>query len=292
MRSHMLYTIGVIGTWTTNRHPFSLAIVRRLFHGLHLLVVAAILSSCATPNQLPTVEYCEGTIGTPYSTYKPLMTQSCEEGPLYVTGSGVVTEEALHRAGEMLTAMLEKRPDVAMVLRDEGALTGVFAVSENVCDLDYFADLEGEPICEEAAGGLGGVPGRPATGCSEKNVLGRSDDPYSRGEPNGENVCVHELAHTIMNVGLSGSERQRILERYEQVLNNTSLWRDSTGKETYALSTNGEFWAEVSQSYFNANPDVESFLHNGVNGHEELKDYDPVTFDLVHEVYGGWANLK
>jgi hypothetical protein len=65
-------------------------------------------------------------------------------------------------------------------------------------------------------------------------------------------------------------------------LSEGQLWaEDAFGNPTFAPTNADEFWAEMTQTYFCANPEVLSFLHNGVNCADELKAYDPVTFRLV-----------
>ena len=222
-----------------------------------------------------------------YTPYKPLMEKLSTAGPVCVTGSSRVPQQALDEAGRMLEIMLSNRGDVGNQLRSVGALTAVFARSENVCDLPYFADLVGSASCQ-AEGGLGGVRGRPATACSEKNLLKQSDDPFGRGShAHGENVCVHELAHTIMNVGLSNGKRSQIQSRFNAP-DTKALWRGD-----FALQNADEFFAEMTQAYFCANPEVPSFLHtHGINCAEELRDYDRATFDLIHEIFLGAADLR
>ena len=222
-----------------------------------------------------------------YRTYMPLMERTSTLGPLCVTGSARVPERALDEAARMLEVMLSDRGDVRAELRRVGALTAVFARSEGVCDLPYFADLAGTESCN-AEGGLGGVPGRPATACSEKNLLKQPDDPFGRGtRSDGENVCVHELAHTIMNVGLSSRDRERIRSRFAAA-DTKELWRGD-----FALENADEFFAEMSQAYFCANPEIPSFLHtHGINCADELQDYDPTTHDLIHDIFRGAADLR
>jgi len=222
-----------------------------------------------------------------YTPYKPLMEQVSTVGPVCVTGSFRVPQQALDEAGQMLEIMLSNRGDVGNQLRSVGAITSVFARSENVCDLPYFADLVGSASCQ-AEGGLGGVPGRPATACSEKNLLKHSDDPFGRGSrAGGENVCIHELAHTIMNVGLSSGERSQIHSRFNAP-DTKALWSGD-----FALENADEFFAEMAQAYFCANPEVPSFLHtHGINCADELRDYDRATYDMMHDIFRGAADLR
>ena len=250
--------------------------------------VATITASAASASGSTMVTVTQPVADCPYATYAPLMERVSTVGPLCVTGSARVPMSALHEAGRMLAVMLADRGDVGSTLRGVGALTGVFARTETVCDLPYFADLAGRTICDRAAGGLGGVPGRPATGCSEKNVLQQPDDPYGRGtRPNGENVCVHEVAHTIMNVGLSDGDRARIRARFAEPDTKT-LWAGD-----YALENADEFFAEMAQAYFCANPEDPTYLHHtGVNCAAELEEYDPATYELIHGIFKAPADLR
>jgi hypothetical protein len=215
-----------------------------------------------------------------YQPYDALMPRIFSKGPVYVTSSSVVPNCARKQASAMLTMMLRKRPKVAERLRSQGALTAVVGRTQNICALPYWDDLTGTPC--EAQGGLGGVIGRPATGCAERNLLKQSDDPFFRGLPHGENVCVHELAHTIMNVGVGDLQRSRIRQRFESAQVKT-LWQGD-----FALTNADEFFAEMSQVYFCANPEVVlAPTHNHpVNCASELRAYDPLTFSLIDGIYG------
>jgi hypothetical protein len=200
----------------------------------------------------------------------------------------------------MLSIMLRHRADVAVALRSQGTLTSVMGRPQSVCELPYFSDLaQIDPDkCDDR--GLGGVPLRAATACSEENLLQYFDDPYHRGtRPDGENTCVHELGHTTMNLGLSEADRDAIRQRYEAV-KTEGLWHDAPEQgdpsqrtaATWALTSVDEFWAEMTQAYFCANPTIPSFNHNGVNCADQLEAYDPETFALVDGIYGGEADLR
>jgi hypothetical protein len=222
-----------------------------------------------------------------YTPYRPLLVTVDSSGPLYVTGVEAVPSVALAAASRILAAMLRHRPDVALKLRAQGALIAVFARTQNVCDLPYFADLVGKPVCTSASGGLGGVPVRPVTACSEKVLLRQADNPFGWGQrPDGEEVCSHEIAHLIMNVGLSDAERARIRARHVAA-RDEGLWKD-----TFALTSSDEFFAEMSQSYFCTNPPIPTRLHNGVNCADALRAYDRATAALMDSIYKAAADLR
>jgi len=227
-----------------------------------------------------------GETSPAYRPYRELMALVSCTGPLYVSGSSAVPLNALRDAGSMLEAMLLHRPDVGSALKTGGAVTGVFARTETVCDVVYFSAYQGTDLCARGAGGLGGTAALPATACSEKNVLKQADDPYQRGTPGGENICVHELSHTVMNVGLSASDRVQIQQRYDAA-RTEGLW---TGD--YAMENAEEFFAEMSQTYFCANPETPNALHHGINCADELRNYDFKTFQLIDGIYRGSSDLR
>jgi hypothetical protein len=225
---------------------------------------------------------------TPVYTPKvTLLARVVAVGPLYTTGNEAVQIGALEQAGTMLGVMLRNRPDVAQSLRSAGAVTVVVGRDEHVCDLPYFADLRGTSSCD-ATGGLGGTQNRPTTACSERNILRMRDDPFGRGSrSNGENVCVHELAHAIMNIGLTDNDRGAIRDRYEVAL------RDNLWAGDFAAKNPDEFFAEMSQAYFCANPKVPAFLHpHAVNCAASLRTHDPTTYALLESLYRGPADLQ
>lgn len=226
-----------------------------------------------------------------YTPASPLMERNCVRGGLVATGSENVPWHNLCQAAELQKTMLEYNSLVLEQMQDSGAIIGVFGPDEGVCDLPYFSWLEGQPQCESAKGGLGGTPGNPVTGCSAL-TLSATHDVFKRGQADGENTCVHELAHTIMNVGISNELNNEIRARFDQVKSDNELWIRANGEDSFALTNADEFFAEIAQSYFNANVSVDSFNHVGVNGSEELLEYDPVSFELVDRIFMEPANLK
>ncbi|HTI04715.1 MAG TPA: hypothetical protein VL549_05325 [Gemmatimonadales bacterium] len=246
----------------------------------------AVLRLVINDSTVQTVTCLAGQTSPNYRPYRELMPLVSCSVPLYVTGSTAVPTAALRDAGSMLEAMLQHRPDIASSLKAAGTLTGVFAHDETVCDLIYFAQFAGTSLCARGAGGLGGTVTIPVTGCSERNVLKESDDPYLRGQAGGENICVHELAHTIMNIGLSDQDRLRIEQRYDSAVTE-GLW---TGD--YAMENSEEFFGEMSQTYFCANPATPNPLHHGINCAAALQAYDPRTFQLIDGIYRGSADLR
>lgn len=138
-------------------------------------------------------------------------------------------------------------------------------------------------------GGAGGTLARPITACSERNLLKEPDDPYERSSsPVGQNICVHELAHTIMNVGLTQKDLNRIHARY------LAAMQEGRWKGDFALTNDQEFWAVMSQFYFVAGPNqpYAPAVNHVANGPEALQRYDPATFALLDSIYQGSVDLR
>lgn len=224
-----------------------------------------------------------------YHPFQSLLTQVVS-GPVYVTGDQSVPRAALDTANGILQVMLQHRPDVVVSLRKQGAFTAVSSRTEKICDLPYFRQYDNSLCQQFGEGGAGGIPDHPITACDEKNLLAESDDPYLRGTvPYGQNICVHELAHTIMDVGLSQADRGRIYQRF-LAAKQERRW----GAGDYAMSNEMEFWAVMSQFYFSAGPSepYSPTFTSVANSPDALKQADPATFMLLDSIYHGSANLQ
>ena len=244
------------------------------------------------PTSTPTPSPTQFPGATPeYKPFQALLKKVVAIGPVYVTGDSSVPDTALQAAGTILAIMLQHRPDIGVVLREYGTFTAVSSRSERVCDLPYFAQYDTTLCNSYGEGGAGGTPDQPITACDEKNLLAEPDDPYDRYDQRqgsySQNICVHELAHTIMNVGLSQADRDRIHARF-LTAQQEGLW-----KGDYAMTNDMEFWAVMSQFYFWAGPEnTYSAYHHISNGPDALKRYDPATFALLDSIYKGSANLR
>ena len=125
-----------------------------------------------------------------------------------------------------------------------------------------------DPVYQnERVRGTGGKP----TSFGEENLLSLPLDRYD-----DESIAVHEFCHTIdaalRSLDPSWSERRKAVYRSALA---KGLW-----KNTYAGSNPGEFWAEICQSYFDCNR-VNNWNHGPVGTREQLKDYDPDSYELV-----------
>jgi hypothetical protein len=91
---------------------------------------------------------------------------------------------------------------------------------------------------------------------------------------------VHEFCHTIDGTlrSIDPTWNERKNATYRKAIEK-GLW-----KNTYAGSNPGEFWAEVAQSYFDCNR-VNNWNHGPIGTREQLKVYDPETYELVRATF-------
>jgi hypothetical protein len=208
----------------------------------------------------------------------------CDMDGLPIVASGQVPDAAVIEATRIVRTMLSMRPDIRDSLISYDVRVGVIGKDQVTTDMPEYADLyELFPGTDwdTRARGLGATIDIPLVTGAEENVLCYPTDSYQ-----GENILVHEFAHTIMDLGLHFLEADfdtRINNAYNTALA-AGLWDD-----TYAETDTKEYWAMGVQSYFNtsieANPPDGTY--NFVDTREELASYDPPLFALIDAAFEG-----
>jgi cyclophilin family peptidyl-prolyl cis-trans isomerase len=204
---------------------------------------------------------------------------------LPVVGSTNVSDFAMREAAWIVRQMLTNRADILHAMASNHVRLAVMAWNEFTTDVPEHSDLESKVYWDRRARGLGATPRRPAVSCAEENLLCFPGDPYS-----SENICIHEFAHAIHEMGMSRIEPtfdKRLRAAFQAAMDG-GLW-----KGTYAATNPMEYWAEGAQSWFDNNRENDS-LHNHVNTRAELKEYDPALAKLCAEVFGdnAWRYQK
>jgi hypothetical protein len=197
-----------------------------------------------------------------------------------VVGSGSVPDLALLQARKIVIQMLSdlKISGVIAQLKKKKIRIAVMSKDEVTTDIPEHSDLNTAfpgTNWNSRGRGFGATLARPATSCAEENLLCYLMDPYR-----GENILVHEFAHTIHELGISYLEPDfnKKLEKIYKSAKEKGLWRD-----TYAISNFKEYWAEGVQDFFNANLQAvpANGIHNEINTREELKNYDRDLFIFI-----------
>jgi len=126
---------------------------------------------------------------------------------------------------------------------------------------------------DERARGLGSTCGSKVTSGSEENALCYSDDRYM-------NSCIglHEFAHTVHERGMM-SLYPVIFNRIRELFKTRSA---HLYDNTYANTNENEFFAELSQFYF----DCQRQDGNRPNTRQELLELHPEMYAVLHDFYG------
>src|SRR5260221_4309091 len=130
----------------------------------------------------------------------------------------------------------------------------------------------------------------PNPAYQNERVRGTGGKPTSFGEENllslpidlsdDESIGLHEFCHTIDGTlqSIDPTWRERKNKVYRHAMD-SGLWTNS-----YTASNPGEYWAEICQSYFDCNR-VNNWNHGPIGTREQLRDYDPVGYELVRTTF-------
>jgi hypothetical protein len=188
-----------------------------------------------------------------------------------VVAAGEVADIALQRTYSIVIHMLAGRPDVLRAMVTNGMYLIIIGKDQVYTDMPEYRNHPNPAYQNERVRGTGGKP----TSFGEENLLSLPLDRYD-----DESIGVHEFCHTIdgtlRSVDRTWNDRKNAVYRNAM---NKGLW-----KYSYAASNPGEFWAEICQSYFDCNR-VNNWNHGPVGTREQLKAYDPESYELVRTTF-------
>ena len=203
---------------------------------------------------------------------------------ILILSSDKVSQDAHSAAERVIEMMLKNNSAITKKLVEEKASINIFSDDEKVSDLPEMRSLKGsktfdgrdrDDIC-----GTGGVPGRTLTTICEKNLLKKSNDPYF----GKEDICTHEFAHTIMNVGFSDEQKLEV-EKLYQMAKSKNLYRRSDGKTAYEMEDSQEFFAVLSGIWFKSF-DKDSPIHSPeLSDRESIKKTFPEMYQFLQKIY-------
>lgn len=190
---------------------------------------------------------------------------------LPVVAAEEVADLALHRTYEIVSHMLAGRPDVLSALVDGGMYLVIIGKDQVYTDLPENRNARNPDYLNERVRGTGGLP----TSFGEENLLSLPIDRYD-----DESIAVHEFCHTI------DGALSRINPTWRDRKN--AVYRNAIAKglykDTYAIGNAGEYWAEITQAYFDCNR-VNNWNHGPIGRREQLKMYDPEGYELVRSTF-------
>jgi hypothetical protein len=188
-----------------------------------------------------------------------------------VVASKEVADAALQRTYYIVTHILAGRPDVTAAMVKNGMYLIIIGKDQVYTDMPEYRNHPNPAYQNERVRGTGGKP----TSFGEENLLCLPIDRYD-----DESIGVHEFCHTIdstlRSIDPTWTERRNATFRHAL---DKGLW-----KNTYAGSNPAEFWAEVCQAYFDCGR-ANNWNHGPIARREQLKVYDPETYDLVRSTF-------
>ena len=188
-----------------------------------------------------------------------------------VVASGEVADLALQRTYSIVTHLLAGRPDVLEAMVKNRMYLIIIGRDQVYTDMPEYRNHPNPAYQNERVRGTGGKP----TSFGEENLLNLPIDRYD-----DESIGVHEFCHTIDGTlrSIDPTWAERKSRVYRDAIEK-GLWRN-----TYTGSNPGEFWAEICQSYFDCNR-VNNWNHGPVGTREQLKAYDPESYELVRTTF-------
>lgn len=189
-----------------------------------------------------------------------------------VTASAEVDDRALQRTYYIVTHLLAGRPDILQAMVTNGTRLIIIGKDQVYTDMPEYRNARNPAYLNERVRGTGGFG---VTSFGEENLLCLPIDRYD-----DESIGVHEFCHTIDSAlsRIDSTWRQRLRETFQHALNN-GLW-----KNAYAGSNQAEYWAEISQAYFD-NYRFNNWNHAPIGTREQLKVYDPDGYELVRKTF-------
>ncbi len=231
--------------------------------------------------------------------FDPAYTKYVDAEGIPILATDQASDSALLKVREIVNQMLAKRPDARAEMVAQGFRMVVMAPSEQTMDVpeerewtvpakDDWRLTPQERAHYDQPGGMGsmtprqywnrrarGMDDNPTT-CAQENVLG-----YPSGRYYGENICVHEFAHAIMEYGLQFSDPElygEIQDAYEAAMAK-GLW-----KGQYASTNYKEYFAEATQTWFWSNIEFWDGQQR-VQSPDDLKAYDPRIYALLGRIF-------
>jgi len=200
---------------------------------------------------------------------------SADGTPIVATDKPV--DESISRACRVVLDLSSEHPMARERMRSDHIYFIMMAKTEKTVQTPEYrsrGDLDAR------ARGFGNNPGL----CAEENVMceGRPADRWG-----GESICVHEYSH-VMHLyvwnRVAPMFDQKVNAAYTNAVRTMRLYGN-----TYAASNAVEYFAEGVQNWYNTNlqsprGEAGDGVHNHINTRAELKEYDPMLYDLLATV--------
>ncbi|MEO7110381.1 MAG: hypothetical protein ABI183_08100 [Polyangiaceae bacterium] len=185
-----------------------------------------------------------------------------------------VPDAAVRAGAERLSRMLAHAPRIAANLRARSLEVEIAGKSQLISDLPPFHELRGTIFhgrdFDDDTRGAGHLWLKYVS-CAEGNLLGYTNDLRYQHD-----ICVHEIAHAVMWLGMSPQARARIYTVFGKF---KSRWAG-----VYAATDMAEYFAELSMWYFGSSSG-QAPVYDAKPGPQWLAKYDPDGYAALDAVY-------
>ncbi|HEY3860437.1 MAG TPA: hypothetical protein VGO59_01010 [Verrucomicrobiae bacterium] len=239
----------------------------------HPRTAAGIQAASATPPvTLPPQSFFQHFSESDRDAARQFYKKHLDLNGMSVAASGDVADDALRRTYYIVTHMLAGRPDVLHAMATNGTRLIIIGKDQLYCDMPEYRRSPNPAYLNERVRGTGGFR---VTSFGEENLLNLLIDRYD-----DESISVHEFCHTIDSAigSIDPTWRGRLRKTFRDAAAK-GLW-----KNAYAGSNQAEYWAEISQAYFDCSR-INNWNHAAIASREQLKIYDPEGYELVKTTF-------
>lgn len=221
---------------------------------------------------------------TELQKYPTFFKKHIDADGILIMGSNKVSDTSFVIAKSIVKKMLAKIPEVEKAMINNHTQIILVAHNEEFSDIpefkgfDTMRDEDGN-ILNKRLRGLSLAGKNLFMSCGEETLICSPSDTHK-----GENIFVHEFAHTIANLGINAVDTT-FLSRLKRIYNrakNKQLW-----KNTYAIASFQEYFAEGVQCWFNVcrKSIPGDGVVNEIGRRSELKFYDPELYNLLSNYF-------
>jgi hypothetical protein len=202
--------------------------------------------------------------------YTQRLTAPVGQGSVLIKATDDVRPAALHEARRIVLAMMEKAdPDVRERLGESGLQILIIPAFKKLTHLPEFRAVSGTRLADGRL--FDQVRGVTSTSSLRKPIIATSEENLLRLISTSRSTMHHEFGHAVLLLGVSKAHRAEWTELFAEAR------RRRLFGNLYAMTSEHEFFAELTQAYFKMSPDFCS--------RDRLAVVAPRAFDFLSQVY-------
>lgn len=210
--------------------------------------------------------------------------KACTQNSISILAGADVENAALRAAAERMANLLAERDDLAKAVAESIDHVAIVDSDEAISDLPDFENLytvHPGTNWKRLGRSFPGSYEIAVPAGAEENLLCSEQDRYE-----DEDMFIHAFAWTIRRFGIATAD-----PKLDRAIEDAYGWAIAAGlwQNTLVEVNSDEYWAEGTQSFFDANgeaADETDQVHNHVNTRDELRSYDPTLYRLLASVFG------